>query len=76
MIKKFMINSIEFNLITEKQEGNTLSCMGDEGHKSIVIHICLIISPVLFRVETELFVQDLLICYLHRQYFLKDMTLL
>lgn len=67
MIKKILSNSTEFNLIKAEQDGNTLSCMGDEGHKSIVIHICSIISLALFHAETEHLVQDLSICYLHRQ---------
>jgi hypothetical protein len=56
-----MIKNLEFNLIDAEKEGNTLSCMGDEEHKSIVIHICAIISLVLFCAEIEHFAQDLLI---------------
>lgn len=61
---------------TAEQQGNTLFCMDDVGHKSIIIHICLIVSPALFHSDTEFFVQDLLICHLHQQYFLKDKMLL
>lgn len=61
MIKIYMIKNLEFNLINAEKEGNTLSCMGDEEHKSIVIHICSIISLVLFCAEIEHFAQDLLI---------------
>ena len=62
--------------VTVEKQGNTLSCMDGVGHKSIVIHICLIVSPALSHTDTELLGQDLQICCLHEQHFLKDMMLL
>lgn len=72
----YLINRSQFKLLNNKHKGNTLSCMGDVGHKSIVIHICLRVSLALSHSDTGLFCQDLLICCLHDQHFLTDMKLL
>jgi len=61
---------------TAEQQENTLFCMDDVGHKSRVIHICLIVSPALFHSDDEHFAQDLLICHFHQECFLKDKMLL
>jgi len=70
-----MLNSTK-STNTEEQQESTLFCKDDVGHKSIVIHICLIVSPALSHPDDEHFAQDLLICHFHQQYFLKDKMLL